>query len=151
MSPVTFKKFYVTTVNNSFQALPIFCHKKLHLRCCEGLELNTAIWSMKILKGIRGKPPRIKHNFGKIWKTHSPRCSKNTVPEVFHINFFWFHQRQHNSKIACKVEYISQINGGLMFFGNSKIRFFKISWLDCDQYGKESYKKKNYNQQSSVL
>ena len=32
-SPVTCKmKLYVTTVNNSFQPLPIFCHKELHLR-----------------------------------------------------------------------------------------------------------------------
>ena len=31
-SPVTCKmKLYVTTVNNSFQPLPIFCHKELHL------------------------------------------------------------------------------------------------------------------------
>ena len=40
-SPVTFKtKLYVTTVNNSFQPLPIFRHKELHLRCCIGLELS---------------------------------------------------------------------------------------------------------------
>ena len=33
-SPVTFKvKLYVTTVKN-LQALPIFCHKELLLRCC---------------------------------------------------------------------------------------------------------------------
>ena len=52
-SPVTFKaKLYVTTVNNSFQPLPIFCRKELHLRCCIGLELNIVIWSAKILKGI---------------------------------------------------------------------------------------------------
>ena len=30
-----------------------------------------------------------------------------------------------------------------MFFENSGIRFFKISWLDCEQYGKNQYKKKN--------
>ena len=34
-SPVTFKMMlYVITVNNSFQPLPIFCHKELRLRCC---------------------------------------------------------------------------------------------------------------------
>ena len=28
-----------------------------------------------------------------------------------------------------------------MFFGNSRIRFSKISWLDCEQCGKNQYKK----------
>ena len=42
-SPVTFKiKPCVTTVNNSFQPLPIFCHKELHFRCNIGLELNIS-------------------------------------------------------------------------------------------------------------
>ena len=35
-SPVTC--LFVTTVNNNFQPLPIFCHKELHLRCCTGLD-----------------------------------------------------------------------------------------------------------------
>ena len=30
----------------------------------------------------------------------------------------------------------------LMFFENLRINFFKISWLDCEQYGKNHYKKK---------
>ena len=52
-SPVTFKmKLSVTTVHYSFQLCPIFCHKKLHLRCCIGLELSIVISSTKILKGI---------------------------------------------------------------------------------------------------
>ena len=39
-SPVTCKmKLYVTTVNNSFQPLPIFCHKELHLRVRIRLDL----------------------------------------------------------------------------------------------------------------
>ena len=43
-SRITFKtKFYVTTVNNSFQQLPIFCHKKLHLRCCTKFEWNIVM------------------------------------------------------------------------------------------------------------
>ena len=29
-----------------------------------------------------------------------------------------------------------------MFFGNSKLRFFKIGWLNCGQSGKNQYKKK---------
>ena len=46
-------------------------------------------------------------------------------------------------KLAYKVKYISQINGGLlMFFGNLRITFFKISWLDCEQLCKESIQEK---------
>ena len=57
-SRTTFKKkFYVTTVTNSFQPLPIFCHKEVHLRCCIKLELNIVTWSTKILKGIRWHHP----------------------------------------------------------------------------------------------
>ena len=40
-SPVTFKiRLYVTTVNNSFQTLPIFCYEEVHLGGCIGLDLN---------------------------------------------------------------------------------------------------------------
>ena len=38
-----------------------------------------------------------------------------------------------------------------MFFGNSRIRFFKISWLNCKHYGKNQYKNKEHNKHSSVL
>ena len=62
---VTFKtKLYVTTVNNSFQSLPNFCQKELHLRCCIGFGLNIAqcilhivAWSTKIWKGFGGHVP----------------------------------------------------------------------------------------------
>ena len=30
----------------------------------------------------------IEYNLGKIWKTHAPRCPKNTFPQVFQITFF---------------------------------------------------------------
>ena len=54
-------------------------------------------------------------------------------------------------KLSNKIKYISQINGGLiMFFGNLRIRYFWISWLNCEQYGKNQYKKKEHNQQFSV-
>ena len=33
-------KLYVTSVNNSFESMPIFCLKELHLRCCIELESN---------------------------------------------------------------------------------------------------------------
>ena len=53
--PVTFNtKLHVTTVNNSFQPLAIFCHKELHLKCCIGLQgfiqalLLTSISSWRI-------------------------------------------------------------------------------------------------------
>ena len=60
---------------------------------------------------------------------------------------------KHNviRKLAYKVKYISQINGDLRFFANLRIRFFKISWLDCEQYGKNHYKKKEHNQHNSVF
>ena len=38
-----------------------------------------------------------------------------------------------------------------MFFENSKIRFLKMSWPDCKQYGKNQYKKKEHNQYSLVF
>ena len=63
--------------------------------------------------------------------------NKDTYPfDFIKPNIIW--------KLNFKVKCISQINGGLiMFFENSGIRFFKISWLDCEQYGKNQYKKKN--------
>ena len=55
-------------------------------------------------------------------------------------------------KLANKVKNICQINGGLiMFFENSRLRFFKISRLICEQYGKNQYKKKEHNHHSSVF
>ena len=57
-----------------------FCLKKLHLRCCIGLELNILTWSTKVLKCIAGNP----YDLEKIWKIHPPRCPKNTFPKVFH-------------------------------------------------------------------
>ena len=55
-------------------------------------------------------------------------------------------------KSAYKVKYISQINGGLiMFFASSRLRFFKISWHNYEQYGKDQHKKKEHNQHSSVF
>ena len=33
--------------------------------------------------------------------------------------------------LAHKVKYIGQINGGLMS-KNSRVRFFEISWLNCE-------------------
>ena len=41
-------------------------------------------------------------------------------------------------------------DGGLiMFLGNSRIKFSEIICLDCKPYGKNQYKKKEYNQSSS--
>ena len=36
--------------------------------------------------GYQGTPPVIEYNFREILKAYSPRCPKNTFPEVFHIN-----------------------------------------------------------------
>ena len=51
-------------------------------------------------------------------------------------------------KLAYKVKYISQINVGLIW--NLRIRFFQISWPNCEQYRKNQYKKKQHNQQFRV-
>ena len=37
-----------------------------------------------------------------------------------------------------------------MFFGDSRINFFKNSWLDCEQYVKNQYKKGTPSQLFSV-
>ena len=37
-----------------------------------------------------------------------------------------------------------------MFFGNLKVIFFKISWLDCKQCGENQYKKGMQSTQFSV-
>ena len=61
--------FYVTTVNNNFQPLPIFFVTKssiLDVACCIG-------------------PPMIEYNIGKTCKTYPPRCPKSTFSEVFYI------------------------------------------------------------------
>ena len=74
-SLVTFKtKLFVTSVNNSFQLFLIFCHRELYLRCCIGLEYcDKRSWST----------PMMECNLGKIEKTYSPTCPKNTFPEFF--------------------------------------------------------------------
>ena len=55
-------RILITIVNNSFQPLPIFLNKKLHLRYCMWLESNIVTWSTKIFKGIGGAPNHQKHN-----------------------------------------------------------------------------------------
>ena len=82
----------VTKVNKSFQPLSIFCLKKFHLRFCIGLVFNILTWSAKVLKHIRGKL----YDLEKIWKTHPPRCPKNTFPEVFRIECFVFNIKWTN-------------------------------------------------------
>ena len=43
-------------------------------------------------------------------------------------------------------------DGGLiMLFGNSRIKFSEIIWLDSESYGKNQYMEKEYNQHCSVL
>ena len=71
------------------------------------------------------------------YKFLSSLFNKDTYPfDFIKPNVIW--------KLNFKVKYKCQVNGGLiMFFENSRIRFFKISWLDYEQYGKNQYKKKN--------
>ena len=50
--------------------------------------MNIVTSSSKIqgVMGYQRTPPVIEYNFRKILKAYSPRCPKNTSPEVFHIN-----------------------------------------------------------------
>ena len=68
-SPMTFKtKLSVTTVNSSFQVIPIFYHKELYLRYCIGLVVNIVTWSTKHLKDMRGHLPWLSAILGKYEK-----------------------------------------------------------------------------------
>ena len=162
-------KLYVTTVNNSFQLLPNFCHKELNRRCCIELRLIIQKNSKRYLGApTPPPPPMIEWNLRKIWKTCSPRCPKIHFQRFFALSFkhlisnglnwvnnnslmlivamwicgykflcsifskgtqrFDFIRRNVIQKLASKVKYI---------FGNLRIRFFKISWLDREQLWKE--------------
>ena len=49
-------------------------------------------------------------------------------------------------RLVNKVKCIGHINEGLiMFFGNLRIRFLKIGWFDCEQWGKNQYRKTERN------
>ena len=53
-----------------------------------GLELIIVTQSTK----TQGTPkPKIECCVGKIYKTHSPRCTENTFPEIFHIKLSFLH------------------------------------------------------------
>ena len=57
---------------------------------------------------------------------------------------FDFIKRNVIRKLAYKVKYIGQINGGLiMFFANSRIRFLKISCLDCENMERINTRQRN--------
>ena len=101
-SPVTFKmKLSVTTVNYSFQLFPIFCHKKLHLRCCIGLELSIVISSTKILKGTG-------------WHHHDGVISRGNIK---------------NSKVFCiKLSFLYLISNGKIELIST--HWYKM-WLTC--------------------
>ena len=47
------------------------------------------------------------------------------------------------------VKYISQINRGFVMFFKKENSL--LSWLDCEQYRKNQYKKKEYKQHSSMF
>ena len=54
-------------------------------------------------------------------------------------------------KLAYKVQYISQINGDLlMFFGNVRIRFFKLDGSVVNNYGKNTRKRNTINMQLNL-
>ena len=87
-------------------------------------------------------------NINSLWYSCKLMCNifgKDTQP-------FDFIKPNKIQKLAYKVKYIGQINGGWScFFQNFFFEnFFKISWLNCEQYRKNQYKKKEHNQQSNV-
>ena len=85
-SYVSLSRSYVTTVNNSFQPLPIFCHKELHLRCCIGLELNIVTRSTKILKSVGDLFP-----FRHPWSTATlGKFEKLTLLDALKLHFQTF-------------------------------------------------------------
>ena len=55
---------------------------------------------------------------------------------------FDFVKRNIIQKLAYKVKYINQIND--VFLEIRAQDFFKISWLDCEQYRINQYKKKEH-------
>ena len=103
-SLVRFKtKLSVTTIDSNFHLLPIFCHKKLHLRCCIGLLLNIVTCPVKILKGIRGCLP---------WSTATlGKYEKLTVLDALKIHFQRFFAL---SWVFCiKLNFLHLISNGL--------------------------------------
>ena len=80
-------KLYVTIVNNNFLLLSIFVTKSSILDVSQDLGKKLYLWSLKILKDVGGSP-MIECNLEETWKTHTPRCSKNTFPEAFRIKSF---------------------------------------------------------------
>ena len=86
---VTFKtKLYVKTAN-SFQPLPIFCHKELHLRCHIGLELNIVTWTQTTVT----------------WSTHSMIEKKLTLLDALKTNFQIF--------FCIKLSFLHLLSNGL--------------------------------------
>ena len=68
---VTFNtKLYITTVNNSFLPLTIFCHKELHLRCCMAWTEYCNIY----------KNSKRYWDLEKIWKTNPLQCLESFLP-----------------------------------------------------------------------
>ena len=81
-----YKQWLCNNRLQKFPAITYFCHNKLHLRCCTGLELNVVTWftkicsifvtwSTKISNSIQSNPKKKKHK-----EQH-----KNMFSEVFCI------------------------------------------------------------------
>ena len=71
-------KLSVTTVNNSFQPLPIFCHKELCFRSCIRAWIECCKIIHKSSKRTLGQPPSPHY-----WAQPSQRCPKNIFPVGF--------------------------------------------------------------------
>ena len=89
-SYITFKtKFYVATVNNSFQPLPNFCHKELLPRCFIGLKLNIVTSSTKILTVMRGTTHMIWRKYQKLTLLNALKIPFQRFFKFFAFNIKW--------------------------------------------------------------
>ena len=96
-----------------------------------GLFTDWKLQTDLISNGLDG----VNNNLGLCYKFLCSIFSKGT-------KLFDFMKRNIVWRLVYKVKCISHINEGLiMFFGNSRIRFFKIGWLDCGQCRKNQYRK----------
>ena len=86
--PVTFKtRLYGTTVKTVSSRYLFFVRKNSILYVAEGLNW-ILYYNRKSSKSYQGTLLTIQCNLEKIWKTHPPRCPKNTFPEILRIKCF---------------------------------------------------------------
>ena len=136
-------KLYVTTVNNSFQPLHIFCHKELHFRCSIGVELNIIKWYREVLEGFEGLPPWLSATLGKYEKLTLLDALKTHMSNVKYplVNSLIFvlssQEKAHDSKEFSRENWKPWCESQIMtlwvepcyshcFFHLSSVFFFRI-------------------------